>query len=196
MSSKGFVQEDYKSSLRFIIPYRRQWEVVIFHTIAVVLVLGIVFYQSYLDDMNFMFLAALFFFSPFVFLYIIDMLWLLLGKEVVEVNKNRIVINHQVFGISLPFSKFYEAKNINGVFFSQKDHVEPTILYIYIRGINFLNFSLGKIVINSGSTFLGFTDIARFGSSLEDWEAQDILRTIHVKFPRYIYFPPENTGYR
>jgi hypothetical protein len=181
MSSKNYTAQKSETSLKFYISFRKYWEIISYLIIGFLVLFGVIISQLLKDSPNLLIIVLLWF-SPLIIFYLIEILWLLIGREVVEVNRDHIIIRHQILGLGI--SSRYDAKNIQGVFISQK-HGEPTL-----RGIKFLNFKIGKIAINYGTSLFGEVNTLRFGSNLEDWEVRDIVAAIHEKFPRYIYIPP------
>lgn len=180
MSAKNYTAQISETSLKFYISFRKYWEIIFYLTMAFLALFGVIISQLLKDSPELLTIVLLWF-SPLIIFYLIEILWLLIGKEVVEVNRDHIMIRHQILGVGI--SSRYDAKNIQGVFISQQ-HEDPNL-----RGSKFLNFKIGKIAINYGTTLLGEVNTMRFGSNLEDWEVKDIVEAIHEKFPRYIYLP-------
>jgi hypothetical protein len=111
-----------------------------------------------------------------------DLLWQLVGREVVKIEDNRISIRHEVLGLgftrTIPFAK------IDAVFLSR--YKSASLLYtLFHRGLWFFNFEHGRIGVNSGKTWFGRINTVRFGSILDDSEAREIIAVIHKRFPQY-----------
>ena len=122
-------------------------------------------------------------FSLGVISFPIEMLWLLVGREIVEITDDAITISRQILGRRITAIKF-RADKINGVFVSsQKDtpfHAGDAIIPY---------FKDGKIAFNYGKRLFGGVATFRFGSILNNGEAGHLVSTIQNRFPRYRYDP-------
>ena len=125
-------------------------------------------------------------------LMVLELLWLLLGLEVVEVDSNHIVIKHQVLGFGL--TRKFNLKRVNGVFVSRQDSDLNYYLDTKEFKFFFLTFKRGKVAINCGKNIFGGINTIRFGANLDEGEAKQIVKLIHEKFPQYIYEKPKNRG--
>jgi len=123
---------------------------------------------------------------------VLELLWLLLGLEVVEVGSNHIVIKHQVLGLG--FTRKFSSKRVKGVFVSRQDSDLNYYLDTKEFKFFFLSFKRGKVAINHGETIFGGINTIRFGANLDEGEAKQIVKLIHEKFPQYIYKKSKNTG--
>jgi hypothetical protein len=181
--------EKTDSSINLIIPYQKYWVLIFFLSLGFFILLGIVVSSFVESDLNVVLPLIFFCFVPFAILIFIELIWLLIGKEVIEVNKDCIVIKHQIIGFGL--SRKLISNKINGVFVArQNNYGEPA----YFKEIKFVNFSIGKVAINYGKTIFGGVNTIRFGSNLSEGEAKQIVGIIHESFPCYIYSNPPKTG--
>jgi predicted DNA-binding WGR domain protein len=126
-------------------------------------------------------------------LMVLELPWLLLGLEIVEVSGNHIVIKHQVLGFGI--TKKFSLNRVNGVFVSRQDNSDVNY-YFDAKELKFffLSFKQGKVAVNYGKTILGGINTIRFGANLDEGEAKQIVKLIHEKFPQYIYKKSKNTG--
>jgi len=195
-ASAHYTSEDVDSSLRFIFPYRRYWFEIVFLSLEV---FGIFFYgPSFLmgelragrliwsfDYVTIVLLGM----ALVVFLlgltWALELLWLVAGKEVVEISNEAIVLYHQVFGFSVS-QRLFRADNINGVFVSRHKEGWWTQLGVN-RNYRVSNFKLGKVAFNAQKKLLGRVNTFRFGANITEEEAERIVDTIHARFPRYRY---------
>ncbi len=202
--SQHYTVEDLGSSLRFIIPYRTQW------LTTLLLALGILFIVSILVTVTWSgskliqamgFRAIVLF--PVICLGVlialltgayefVELLWQVMGKEVVEVHDDSIALRHQILGAGI--TRRYHVDSVSSVFVSP-----PTDTWLtarYSPGVSlfsrsrfgssaFRSFKRGRVALNSGKTVFGEDDTFHFGSSLDEEEAQYIVATIHQKFPQY-----------
>lgn len=192
---KRYTVEESGVSLRLMLPYRTQW----FTT--TMLALGFVFLVAAFIPLAFnLFMGNMVWFlgnthQPIFFLniaillltallWLVEILWQLVGKEVVEVTDDHIIIQHQIFGLRI--RNKYHADSINGVFISRQKEHWLTMLFSS-RGFRFLNFGRGRVALNSGKTIFGEVKTYRFGSILDEEEAQQIVTMIHRRFPKYKY---------
>lgn len=101
-------------------------------------------------------------------------LWNLLGKEVVVINNSGLVIKHEIFGYGR--KKEYESMYIKNI------RVSP-------QPFNLFNFSSGLQAWGIGGGFIAFDYGAktyRFGASIDEAEAYQIVERIKKRFPIYI----------
>ncbi|MFZ6028291.1 MAG: hypothetical protein ACOYYS_11305 [Chloroflexota bacterium] len=194
--TQHFTIENFDDSLIIVIPHHGQrikiatysllWSLVIVSLIVTFLV-G---YQSYRRVWQLL-IAQDFFTFPYVIIFIIpfiaiawsilEVVWRLYGKEVIEINKVSITIRHQLF--SLELTSEHMADEIKGVFRSkQKDE------WWYTGGSNsmsFGNFKRGKIAFNDGIHLTGDVKTFRFGLELDETDVRQIIGIIHKQFPQY-----------
>ncbi len=191
-----YLLEKSNSSIRFGFPYRKLWVMVLGLSWGIIITVGfsiLSFLQALMPEViNLPIFVPLPFFIvliPITLLSLIELLWLMTGLEVVEINNNQIVVKHLIYGIGI--SKKFNANEIDGVFVS---HQNNDWLTYSSKGIKFLDFKKGMIAINSGKTLLGGTGTFRFGSAINTGEAQEIVQTIHQQFPQYQYRKSQKTG--
>jgi len=134
-------------------------------------------------------------FIPFLILilvlFVIELLWLLYGVEILEVNKTHIFIRHRIFGVGL--SKRFRFDKVEGVFVS-RNKIGDQFFFQLTKGYMPTDFKKGMIVVYCGKTIFGRTKIFRFGTNLNEVEAQEIVNLIHGKFQQYKYSPVKKTG--
>jgi len=115
---------------------------------------------------------------------VVEILYLGIGLEVIEVDSDHIVIEHRVMWLGISRKFYYYG--IDGVFVSRLkiDWLTDTQLE---RGFRFVDFKKGLVAINYGKNILGRTKTFRFGSILNREEAVQIVTIIHQRFPQYKY---------
>ena len=123
-----------------------------------------------------------------IFIYLgLELLWQFIGKEVIILSSNGIVLQRQIFGIKL--SRRFRAAKLNGLFLS---HLRDTNIGVRIlmrtRPYGLINFRQGKIAFNYGTLWpLGGPNTLRFGTGITAEEAAQIVTLIHQRFPQYQY---------
>ncbi len=189
-----FSVEDRGAALRFIFPYRKQWfQILILALVfAVLLAIYIPFILNLLTNslrpptgnMLPVFLLNVVLLLVVSGTWVVELLWQLTGKEIVEISDEGITLRHHVLGLEIP--RRHPAYTINGLFVSrQKDGWLPPFGSSMVSA--FTSFKRGKIAFNSGRTILGGAVTFRFGSILDEEEAKQIVTIIHQRFPRYRY---------
>jgi hypothetical protein len=193
-NSPNYTFEDSGKTLRLVMPYKGLWLEIVFQILATLL-LGTLFVGSLAGIVDSS--ASLISSGPLpIGIWILfsvgwlisfsvsgfDLLWNLRGYEVIEINKNYITIQHQIFGKG--YARKLSAPRIDAVFLSQYK-VDAISLVLFKRGLRFFDFGHGKIGVNSGKTWFGRIKTFRFGSILDDIEAKEIVAAIHKRFPHY-----------
>jgi hypothetical protein len=123
-----------------------------------------------------------------IFLYLgIELLWQFIGKEVIILSNDEIILQRQIFGIKL--SRRFSAAKLNGLFLS---HFRDTNIGLRIlmknRPYGLFYFRQGKIAFNYGKLWpLGGPNTFRFGTGITADEAAQIVTLIHQRFPQYQY---------
>ncbi len=194
--SQHYSVDEIGASLRLVFPYRgKRWHTagLIFSTplawvwfaiIAIVIVLG----QPGNPDVSLQAFAVrglVFLLTSTVpLLTTLDLLWHLVGKEIVEINDDGIVIRHHILGMGL--AARFKAGDIQGLFVSRP---KSNWLkgWLFSRQLWYFNFKRGKIAFNCGRTIWGGVKTFRFGTSLDEVEAAQIVSLIHKRFPQYVY---------
>ncbi len=165
--------ENNESGMRIIIPHRKNWGVILF--IVVGLVLSIVSEVSFskINKTNPAF--AIDQISNFVFIGLIVaiLVWQVVGREVLQVTTHSISIANQVFFLSIP--KEYESQYIKDLRISQP------------FDSNWLTFIFGQYLI----AFDYGARTYRFGRDCDEAEAKMILAEIAQRYPQYL---PLETG--
>lgn len=110
--------------------------------------------------------------SILVFVLIYNIIWQVRGKEIIEIEKERVSIQHQVI--------WWERKN-NYLVNEIKDlRVSYTpVIFHYRKVLTRFRNSKGLIAFDYGAKTY------RFGRDIEEAEAKDILETITARFPQY-----------
>ena len=194
--SQRYTIEDTTSFIRLSFPYRKLWVFIFSLSVGVIAAIAISFNTILeifasentiaLINFDFAFLAICIF---VIITSLVELLWFLIGQEIVEINDSQIVVKHQIIGIGI--SKIFHANDIDCVFVS---HEKNDWLAYTSKGIKFFSFKKGMIAINCGKTVLGSTRTFRFGAILNEREAKQIVAIIHQRFPKYRYRTPLRTG--
>jgi len=196
--------EELGSSLRFVGPYRTQW------VTTCLLALGMLFIALILVALTWSEIALIqamgfqaFVVSPcnglgsLLFLLIgaselVELLWQVMGQEVLEVYDDAIVLRHQILGVGI--TRRYSVDTIGSVVVSPPTDTGLTALHTSGMGLfsrfglrrsAFQSFKRGRVALTSGSTRLEDYNTVHFGSSLSEDEAQYIVAIIHRKFRHY-----------
>ena len=180
--------ETIGSTYRFVFPYRKEWLLIVSYGVGFVFVAiffwpiaGQAGFGNILGPMNWLEWAIGAFVLLMLGLMVIELLWQLMGKEVVEISDDAVVIAHRILGLGP--SKRFAVDKVNGVF------VSPRGSWAAMRGgrsdYRFFNFKRGHVGLNSGKNLLGQPVTYRFGSSLEEGEAGQIVAQILSRFPQY-----------
>ena len=111
----------------------------------------------------------------------LDLLYQVIGKEVVEVSDEAVVIRHQILGIG-PFRRTPAAK-VSGLVVSQQTDRPGFLLGGSRNGL--FDFNRGRVALGSGKDWLGVARSYRFGASLGEAEARQLAAQILSRFPQY-----------
>jgi hypothetical protein len=196
-SARRCAVEDLGSSLRFVMPYRTQWLTVGLQLASVLFLAAalaaVVWSVTKLIPLG----RWLFLLLPFLTVgtvlvlaplthWSVELLWQLVGKEVVDVDDGSIAIGHQVLGSRL--GRSYSAESIGAVFVAPPS--DNWFSARYSAGASFGNsararFDRGRVALAAGRTPSSEVVTVRFGSSLDEEEARQVVATIHRRFPRY-----------
>jgi hypothetical protein len=200
-TTKQFTIENLSTGIRFSLPYRKRWVEILFMSFGIFVIFSAIF-SLILNSLTgkttggFEILS-----SPIACLnitivvlvgsvFLVEWLWLLIGLEIVEVTDDYIVIHHRILGIG--FSKRIYADKIDNVFISRKG--SEWFNDLLSSGGKLQNFKIGKIAINNGKTIFGEKRTFRFGSILDESEAEQIVSMIHQRFPKYRRSNSKNAG--
>jgi hypothetical protein len=195
-ASAHYTSEDMDSSLRFMFPYRRYWFEIVFLSLEVFVIffygppflIGELRAERLAWPLDYVTIVLLGM-ALVVFLlgltWALELLWLAVGKEVVEISNEAIVVRHQVFNFSVS-QRSFPAGNINGVFVSRHKEGWWTQLGVN-RNYRVSNFRLGKVAFNGQKKLLGGVNTFRFGANVTEEEAKQIVDAIEARFPRYRY---------
>lgn len=185
IASNHYTIEDSSESLKLAFPSRKNWLVIVVYAstliyLAVQSLLWIVnrvtrqtiaISQS---DSSIVFFIMLVFLG-FIVVIALELFWQLIGKEVVEISEESIIVRHHILGLGI--SRQYPADTIACVFVSRRGN-KGWSWYLEKR-LRFSDFTSGKIGFNVGKK------TRRFGPSLEKTEAEQIVAEVHRRFPRY-----------
>lgn len=181
---------------RFRMPHDAdEFRVVVFgFSVCAILVFVFVVFGNFLRFDISVLCGAASLFSLFIIalasLVAVELLWELFGVEVIEVDAERIVIQHTIFGLGV--SKKLFVKKINGLFLSRQEPDGCSDLYFSSREYRFWSFKRGQIAINCGKTIWGGVQTFRFGGILGEPDARQIVSLVHRRFPQYMYRPDQS----
>jgi hypothetical protein len=198
-------KEDSGSTLRFVIPYRTQWLTTVslaMGTLFVVFIFVIVA-GAEITLVWAMGASALVLISPLSCLgglialgvganEVVELLWQLMGQEVLEVRDDAITLRHQILGRGI--TRRYAADQIRRVWVLP--HTDRGFTAVYTPGVSlfsrvwfgaspFRSFKRGPVAFQRGQPGAETETTVQFGSSLAVDEAQSIVASIHRKFPQY-----------
>lgn len=185
IASNHYTLEDSSASIKLVFPSRKNW-LVIFIYVSTFIYLAV---QQLLWVINrptqpttsipegysgIVFMIMLFFVGIMA-IEALELLWQLVGKEVVEIGEECIIVRHHILGLGI--SKQYPANTIACVFVSRRGNKGWT--WYFERRLRFFDFKSGRIGFSAGNKAW------RFGASLEKTEAEQIVGEIHRRFPHY-----------
>lgn len=192
---QNYSVENLGESINFSVPFKKFLGQIIGAGIYMLAFFAIIVYAIFSMSMPASTMTVPASFIPFLILgfclSIIESLWLLYGMEILEVRNAHIVIKHQIFGFGL--SKKFHSNKVNGVFVSQSK-IADQFLWQSNKGFKPADFTKGMIAINYGKTLFGGVKTFRFGTNLNEGEAQQIANLIQEKFPQYKYSPSKKTS--
>ena len=195
-ASQHYSFDEVGASLKLIFPYRgRRWDTVgraigallLWLWLIVIAVTFIVpatieaipirrFYSLALT-------MALSFAATIPLIGTLDLLWLLIGKEAIEISDDSIIVRHQIFGLGV--ARKFNASKVNGLFVSRVKDGQLARWLFRNNQPGYLNFKRGKVAFNYGKTIWGGVKTFRFGTILDEEEARQIVSLIHKRFPQY-----------
>jgi hypothetical protein len=205
-TSLNYTFEEEGSALRLILPYKKHGLEIVISLMRLVVYLFVFsnflfgYFSSFMlgfadmvSAVYVIFIAVhLIWMAAFLF-EAFDLLWKLVGREVVKIENDSISVRHEVFGIG--FASKLSSARIDAVFLSR--YSKKSFLYIlFHRGLWFFDFGHGKIGVNSGKTWFGRIKTLRLGSILDGVEAKEIVATIHRRFPHYKRQPKQKPANR
>ena len=185
-----YVLENVGNTYRFIMPYRKEWWRIISYAIsaAVVLVVVLPLSLTVFTDVGSgkigLEVLVLFGFALVfgVGLALMELLWQLVGREVVEISDDALVIKHQILGLGP--SKKFTPESISGLQVArQSDWATPQ--FFGTRDYRLFNFKRGWVALSSGKSLVGRPVTYRFGTNLEEIEAGQVVAQILGRFPQY-----------
>jgi hypothetical protein len=189
-SSVHYTFENIGATYRFIFPYRKEWLRIGSYALSVVILAvillpaaGSLLFQDGFSSEGMLFSVV---FGGFCLLFgglvLMEALWQLMGREVVEVDDDAMVIRHQILGIGP--SKRFPAEKVDGLSVSQ-DNRWASVWGGGGRDYRFFNFKRGRVALNSGKSLLGSPNTYRFGTILDEGEAEQVVTMILNRFPQY-----------
>ena len=194
-SSQKYTVENSEETITFSVQFKKLWTDIVSVGIEILVSLAIIIYAIFnmstpAADMSIP--AALVpFLILFFVLFIIELIWLLYGVEIFEVSNAHIVIKHRIFGFGL--SKKFHSKKVNGVVVS-RNKIDDQFFWQLTAGFRPADFKKGVVAVYYGKSIFGRKKFFRFGTNLNDIEAQQIVNLIHEKFPQYKYSSVKKTG--
>jgi hypothetical protein len=109
----------------------------------------------------------------------LELLWQLIGREVVEIDDETLVIRHQILGLG-PSKKFATGAISDLRVSPSAEWSGPQ--FLGQRDYRFFNFKRGCVALNSGKSMLGRPVTYRFGTGLEAMEAGQVVAQIRGRF--------------
>ena len=112
---------------------------------------------------------------------LVDFLWLTVGREVIEISADQVVLRHVVFGVG-PRRAFPRA-DVREIFMSQPSGGRVK-RWLSLTDSGLFDFKRGKIGINlrrAGEPLRTY----RFAGGVKPREAEQVLARIWKKFPHY-----------
>jgi hypothetical protein len=193
--SRHYSVEELGTSLKLVFPYRKEWLAIIGSIVSLLLigawlsVVIAVFAQlvsppETVGSVQLVPCLVGLVFLAIPLLYMIDLLWLLIGKEVIEISDDGIIVRHQVLGLGI--ARKFHASKINSLFVSRVKTDQLARLLLRSNHPGYLNFKLGKVAFNCGRTIWGEVKTFRFGTILDEEEARQVVSVIHKRFPQYM----------
>jgi membrane protein YdbS with pleckstrin-like domain len=128
-SSQKYTVENSEESLIFSVRFKKLWTDTVLVSIEILVSLAIIIYAIFSMATSasdtFIPSALVPFLILFFVLFIIELLWLLYGVELLEVSNAHIVIKHQIFGFGL--SKKFRFKKLMACLFQVTKLITNTI---------------------------------------------------------------------
>jgi hypothetical protein len=186
-SHQNYTVENYGETINFKVSFIKRWIDIVSVAVEILAVFAVVLYSIFIAPVPASFVPFL---ILFFVLFLVELLWILYGVEILEVSNSRIVIKHRIFGFGV--SKRLLSKKIGGVFVT-RSKIDDQFLWQLTKGFMPADFKKGMITIYYGKSLLGRIKTFRFGTTLNETEAQQIVKLIHEKFPQYIYSSGKKT---
>jgi hypothetical protein len=188
MDGGHYTLETLGSTYRFVFPYRKEWFLILSYGVAGVL--AVAFFipiglnsppGNGLGQLGTLDVVLNGFFVVILGLMLVELLWQLAGKEVVEVSDEAVILRHQILGLGP--SKRFSVDQVGGLF------VSPPDTWATGRGARrdyrFWNFKRGHVGLNSAKSPSSQPDTYRFGTGLDENEAGQVVAQILGRFPQY-----------
>ena len=180
-----YTVSDSISTLRFEFPVKKNWFIILFCFVA----LGVILYSVSpfllkllkgdlsIPTKDWEFILSLLMYIFAFGVSVVELLWGLSGKEVVEVNREAIMIRHDILSAGVR-KKNIPAEKVRGLRIAGK----RSLLYKGRRvSLGYSNFEQGTIQIKMDRRNKSFG----FGAILTEEEARQIAGAICSRFPRY-----------
>jgi hypothetical protein len=181
IAPQNYTVETSDQSINFSVPFKRLRTSIFSVGIEIFVLFGISLYGFFNTSYPIP-TYLLPFIILFLLLFFVELFWLLNGMEFLDVSNNQIVMKHQIFGVGL--SKKFVPNKIDGIFISRQK-IDDLMWVRENNGFRFSDFQKGKVAINYGKTLLGRIRTYRFGTNLNEVEAQEIVKLILEKYPQY-----------
>lgn len=184
------------NSLRFRFSYETEWlrvfPVVVGSPFYLLVFGSIMFFpflqaiiEGPLEDLNPFFYCSAPIFLIIALFSLVEVLWQLAGKEIINIDEENIFMRHQIFGWGTWMTnKKFNSDQIAGIFLNQRNSC--SFFDLFSRRSEFFSFERGKIEIHFRTVY-GSLQVYRFGSVLSDKEAEQVFNFIRGKFPEYKY---------
>jgi hypothetical protein len=179
--SQNYTVENSEESINISVSFKKLWGDIISVGVEIFIFLALVVYAIFNISIPAFFVPFLILFFA---LFLFELLWLVYGVEILEVRNAHIVMKHQIFGFGL--SKKFQSNKVNGIFVSQSK-IDDQFLWQLTKGFMPADFKKGMVAFNYGKTLFGSVKTFRFGTSLNEGEARQIVNLIYEKFPQYNY---------
>jgi len=195
-ASQHYTVDELGISLKFVFPYRKEWLTII-GSIVSLLLFGVwlsiviaVFAQQPVSPLETIGSVELvrclvsLVFLTIPIMYVIELLWLLIGKEVIEISDDSVIVHHQILGLGI--ARKFHASKVNSLFVSRVKTDQLAHWLFRSNRPGYFNFKRGKVAFNCGRTIWGGVKTFRFGTILDDAEARQVVSVIHKRFPQYV----------
>jgi len=186
--SGNYTFETVGATYRFVVPVRKDWLRIGISVLAVVFVVWIVWPSDWGllagDNVQAANLVLLVVIGVIIFglvLQLLEIVWQLLGREVLEVSDDAVIVRHQVLAIGP--SRKVPADKVTGLAVASTQGGRSG--WNTRRDYQFLSFRYGRIVVSGGKGVLRQTATVRFGTGLDEGEAQQVVDLILNRFPQY-----------
>jgi hypothetical protein len=186
--SGNYTFETIGSTYRFDAPIRKDWLGIFVNALAVVFVAWIVWPSNLglLSDgsvqaANVLLLAATGIIAVGLALQVLEIIWQLLGHEVMEVSDDAVIVRHHILGFGP--SRRVPVDKVTGLATGSPEGRRG--LWNTRRNYQLFNFNRGRVVVSGGRGLLGRPATYRFGTNLDQSEAEQVVGLLLNRFPQY-----------